>query len=130
MENIFPVRIIDEHGVDNADNLLKTKVLQIGLNEKDLAVFHSGSHIILDFGKELSGSLRFLSYTTEGSGNIRVRLGESVSEVCHDIGEKRHERPFHERLEFFRSQFQRSALYEQRLPLCENRRFGRYDFTG
>ena len=88
MENIFPVRIIDEHGVDNADNLLKTKVLQIGLNEKDLAVFHGGSHIILDFGKELSGSLRFLSYTTEGSGNIRVRLGESVSEVCHDIGER------------------------------------------
>lgn len=88
MENIFPVRIVAESGVANSDNLLKVKQLQIGLDEANLASFSKGAYVILDFGKELSGSLRMLSYSSEGASRIRVRLGESVSEVCHDIGEK------------------------------------------
>lgn len=87
MNCIFPKRIVEESGVTNSAALLKTKTVQIGLNESDLAVFGKGSHIILDFGKELSGSLRFLCFRSEGAAKIRVRLGESVSEVCHDVGE-------------------------------------------
>ena len=88
MENIFPVRIVAEHGVLNAENLLKHKTLQIGLSEVDQVFFDKNSYVILDYGKEYSGSLRFISFLTSGAGKIRVRLGESVSEVCHDIGEK------------------------------------------
>ena len=88
MENIFPVRIVAEHGVLNAENLLKHKTLQIGLSEVDQVFFDKNSYVILDYGKEYSGSLRFISFLTSGAGKIRVRLGESVSEVCHNIGEK------------------------------------------
>ena len=87
MNCIFPKRIVEENGVANSVALLKIKPVQIGLNESDLAVFEKGSHIILDFGKELSGSLRFLGFNSDGSAKVRVRLGESVSEVCHNVGE-------------------------------------------
>ena len=87
MNCIFPKRIVEEKGITNSAALLRIKPVQIGLNESDLAVFEKGSHIILDFGKELSGSLRFLCFRSDGASKIRVRLGESVSEVCHDVGE-------------------------------------------
>ena len=55
MENIFPVRIVAEHGVLNAENLLKHKTLQIGLSEVDQVFFDKNSYVILDYGKEYSG---------------------------------------------------------------------------
>ncbi len=87
MDCIFPIRIVEEKGIADSHRLLETKPVQIGLNETELTVFEKGSHIILDYGKELSGSLRFLNFWSEGSGKVRIRLGESVSEVCHDIGD-------------------------------------------
>ena len=87
MKHILPVKIVDMKGVTNAESLLKEKTVQIGLNETDVCVMDEGSHIILDFGRECVGSLRVLTATTIGSGRVRIRLGESVSESCSDIGD-------------------------------------------
>ncbi len=87
MRHILPVKIVDMKGVTNAESLLKEKTVQIGLNETDVCVMDEGSHIILDFGRECVGSLRVLTATTIGSGRVRIRLGESVSESCSDIGD-------------------------------------------
>ena len=59
--------------------------LQIGINESEYAVFASGSFIILDFGKELCGGVRILTYQAEDNCRIRIRFGESVGECCAEI---------------------------------------------
>lgn len=82
-ETVWPIRIVEAHNVTNAEALLKKKPLQISLTEPDLAVFGEGGYVVLDYGYELSGSVRLLSY--EGSTRVRLRLGESVSESCSDL---------------------------------------------
>ena len=70
------------NGVENAETLLKEKVLQIGLGESELCVLRGKTHIILDFGKELSGGARILTYGIQGEKTVRLRFGESASETC------------------------------------------------
>lgn len=84
---LFPERIIKSERVTGVNNLTVKKPLQIGLKEKRLAVFKKGSFVILDFGKELKGSLRLLTLKNNGA-KVRVRYGESVTETMSDIGEK------------------------------------------
>ena len=87
-EIIFPARIIETEGnVKNAENLLKEKDIQIGLNEIDLCEINGKASILIDFGKEYHGSLRFLAYFAEHA-KIRIRLGESISECFSELGEK------------------------------------------
>ena len=82
MQYIFPKRIISDQGVENADSLLKEKTLQIGLNEPDVAVMLDDSYIILDYGKEVSGGVRILTFFARQANKIRLRFGESVAETC------------------------------------------------
>lgn len=83
-EIIKPVRIVAQDKTENTNTLLFEKPLQISLNEPDLAVIKQGGYIILDYGAELAGSVRLL--TLAGSTEVRLRLGESVSETCSDVG--------------------------------------------
>ena len=93
---MYPTRLIATLGnVLDADQLLKPKSLQIGLNEPVLTTLENGADgesasVLLDFGVELHGSARLLSYLHEGEQYPQVRLtfGESVSEAMSDIGVK------------------------------------------
>ncbi len=88
MEYRIPTRIVRESGVENASALLTSKPLQIGLYEKNLTRLTCGGHILLDFGKELSGGARILTHGKTGAGKVRLRFGESVTETCAELGEK------------------------------------------
>ena len=86
---VYPSRIVATEGdVTNAEALLLEKTLQIGLAEKELIVFKGKASVILDFGKELAGGARVLTYGAKGNKKVRFRFGESVSETCAELGEK------------------------------------------
>lgn len=88
MNYLFPVRIIDEKKAQNTETLLREKTLQIGLAEQDLCLISPGGYVILDYGREVCGGVRILTFLAEGDVKIRLRFGESLSEACSQIGEK------------------------------------------
>lgn len=83
----YATRIVHSENLENGEALLKEKPLQIGLNEIDYAILRGKGCVILDFGKELSGGVRILTYATNAKPNkVRIRFGESVSETCAELG--------------------------------------------
>ncbi|MBQ3220370.1 MAG: alpha-L-rhamnosidase [Clostridia bacterium] len=85
-ECIFPKRIdVCSHTV--YENLLKKQPLQIGLSEKYITSFKKNDFIVLDYGKEMSGSIRILTYTAKNI-SVRIRFGESLTECCAELGGK------------------------------------------
>ncbi len=72
----------------NKESLLKDWPLQIQLNGREYTCFSDGDFVILDFGKETSGGIRLFTDTISNNSSVRIRFGESVGEVCSDIGEK------------------------------------------
>ena len=84
-EFLFPVRIVDCKCRGGEQVLLEKLPLQIGLAEPRYAEFGNGDYIILDFGKEMCGGARVLTYHSEAS-RVRFRFGESLGECCSDIG--------------------------------------------
>ena len=89
MKKIYAEKIKDAKGeIENAENLLKEKELQIGLRERATTKLKGFSHIVLDFGKEISGGVRILTYRVKGNKRVRLRFGESLTESCAEIGEK------------------------------------------
>ncbi|MDR0425930.1 MAG: family 78 glycoside hydrolase catalytic domain [Clostridiales bacterium] len=86
IDYVMPVAIKSvAGGVGGVQSLLKQKLPQIGLSEPDCAVIEGAGHIILDFGRELSGGVRILTHRAEGNTRVRIRFGESLSEACSDI---------------------------------------------
>ena len=74
--------------------------MQIGIDEKYFTEFDSG-FVVLDFGKEMNGGIRILTYaannvlnekkfgeTLSESASVRIRFGESLSECYAELGEK------------------------------------------
>jgi len=87
MKNLYPKKIIKIFGdVTNADNLLVEKETQIGISERETTEMKGASAIILDFGKEIAGGIRILTYNADNNKKVRIRFGESVSETCSEIG--------------------------------------------
>ncbi len=84
-EIVWPKQIIAAENVKNEKALLQEQTLQITLNEPNLAVVQEGGYVVLDYGFELAGRVRVLAL--KGSTRVRIRLGESVSEACSDLGE-------------------------------------------
>lgn len=95
-DNIFPKRIVKLSGnIDNPETVVKHKALQITTDENEYITFANGAigpkaEIILDFGKEIHGHLRVLTYTIDGKSppNFQITYGESVSEAISSIGYK------------------------------------------
>lgn len=91
---VYPTRIVAVTGeVEDAQHLLEEKSLQIGLDETSLTILKNekeGEHasVLLDFGTELHGSLRLLTFQTAGNPKVRIRLGESVAEAMAPLGER------------------------------------------
>lgn len=84
-EYIYPVRIIKSEKVSGEDALLRAKPMQIGLAEPETAIISDGGYIIFDFGKEMNGGIRILTFLSE-QGEVRVRFGESLTECCAELG--------------------------------------------
>ncbi len=84
-QTLYPKRIVDCAGVENAQALLLRQAPQIDMLEPQLAAFHAGSHVILDFGKEMRGGIRVLVQRSDLSP-VRIRFGESVAECCGELG--------------------------------------------
>ena len=82
----FPTRIVCSANVENSESLLRQKTLQIGLSETDCAVLRGKAYVIFDFGKELVGGARILTFLSGASKTVRLRFGESVSETCSETG--------------------------------------------
>ncbi len=81
---IYPRKIVKSKLVDDTKNLLRKHDLQIDLYEPYLTKFHKGSYIILDFGKEMRGGIRILTFGSDQS-LVRIRFGESVGECCAEL---------------------------------------------
>lgn len=94
-EYVYPYRIVWSKGtVKKIDNLLCKGTGQPSLMNDDAVILHNKdniqSSILLDFGKEINGSLEFVTGMWNGDNvprNIRVRFGESVSEAMSEINE-------------------------------------------
>ena len=86
-EIIFPIKIVDAVKSENSNALLLEKTLQIGLCEDNTTYFDKGGHLILDFGKEINGSLRILTFLAKNIP-VRIRFGESLTECCAELGGK------------------------------------------
>ena len=84
-EHHLPAAITANHQVLHPENLSVRKPLQIGLSEARTTLFESGSHIILDFGKEMCGGIRLLTFHAEHVP-VRIRFGESLTESCSELG--------------------------------------------
>ncbi len=83
-EFLYPVRIVESKGAANIRYLLEKQPLQISISETKTVTFEEGGYVILDFGKELCGSLRILTVISDGK--VRIRFGESLTECCSDLG--------------------------------------------
>ena len=85
---ILPVKIIAVEGnIENEQSLLSEKFLQIGLHERDFISVVGKSAIVLDFGKEIQGGVRILTYRGD-SCLVRLRFGESLSETYSELKQK------------------------------------------
>ena len=89
-EKMMPVCIKDSKDVAHVEELLVEKPACISFKMDGLADFSKkGAYVVLDFGKELCGSLRIVTReVTQEPVMFRITLGESLSEVYSTVGEK------------------------------------------
>lgn len=86
--NLFPTRIVLAEGeIENSQLLLETKPSQAVLGASGCARMAGTASILLDFGREIQGSVKITTgqYASGKPVNVRIRFGESVSEACCDI---------------------------------------------
>lgn len=82
---ILPKKVFGSDREGILKGLLKRKDLQIGLAEKETYFFTKGDYLILDFGVEISGGVRILTYLADKIP-VRIRFGESLTECCAELG--------------------------------------------
>ncbi len=99
-EYIFPKSIKDCSRKNGLSGLLIKKPMQIGLAEINTTVFKEGEYVILDYGKEMNGGVRILTFFGQGA-RIRIRFGESLTECCSDIGGEKNATNDHATRDFY-----------------------------
>jgi len=94
-QTVLPQRIVAVFGnVRNAECLLKEKPLQITIAERDCATLRNGdgeeAAILLDFGREMHGALRLLTFKVEGCryANVQITLGNRRRRRSAPLGGK------------------------------------------
>ncbi|MFA6948946.1 MAG: hypothetical protein WCQ72_08185, partial [Eubacteriales bacterium] len=98
---ISPSRIVwdssrDGANVTNTETLLVPKEKQITLGGGSVCTLRNEAgkphaSVLVDFGREIHGSVRVYIYSVEGEGNranISIRLGESAQEAYTHLGVK------------------------------------------
>lgn len=95
-EYVYPSRIVWQEGdIQKGENMLLDGDGQANLTNDQITILknkgNTTSSILLDFGKELNGSVEIVTGMWGGSNtprNVRIRFGESVSEAMSNIGDK------------------------------------------
>lgn len=90
---LFPRRVVWSQGqVENSQVLLDDRELQISLDAHEPCVMKNTdgvkASVLLDYGVELHGGIRILTWqdSTGRGAKVRVRFGESVSEATSELG--------------------------------------------
>lgn len=82
---ILPKKVLAcEGNIENIAAILNGRPLQMGTFEADCMRIRGRGYILLDFGKEICGGVRILTFKAKGGCKVRLRFGESVSETCSD----------------------------------------------
>lgn len=95
-EYLWPQRLLMVEGdVTEAEGLLQEVPLQIliGTPAKNYTRINGRASLLFDFGIEARATLRLLCREVKrggagGTTRVRIRLGESASECCAELGEK------------------------------------------
>lgn len=89
-ERLLPMAVKESRSVKNAKELLRDKAPCVSFQTAHTACFQKkGAYVLLDFGKELCGSVRFVTRAVADSPALfRITLGESITEACSVVGEK------------------------------------------
>ena len=91
---LSPVRVVCTRGeVSSPESLLENREVQVILNDGDgMTTLKNGAEntekamIVLDFGREIHGTARFV---VQGcTGRVRVSFGESVTEAMTPVGKR------------------------------------------
>lgn len=79
-EKVMPVSVKYSQQVDDIDNLLVENPACISFAVDDIATFNGkGAFVVLDFGKELCGSLRLVTRAVlDGVAKFRITLPSCV----------------------------------------------------
>ena len=88
-ERLLPKAIRESWEIERPEELLKEKEPCISFQTSNTAKFlKKGSYVLLDFGKEVCGSVRLITRAiSSGTANFRITLGESITEACSTLGE-------------------------------------------
>lgn len=92
-QTLLPKKVIKTKSITNAKALKRKIDFQVVLCGKNdwinMLAVANGGYLVLDFGKEMNGGIRIITGVCEKNNiSIRVRFGESLSEVYSNIGEK------------------------------------------
>ena len=85
-----PTRIVKTAGdISHPEEMLKDRAGQISFDSTGCTVLRKGGMILVDFGREIHGSVRLLvQWTKPKRVTVNVRLGESVTEALTPVPEK------------------------------------------
>jgi hypothetical protein len=83
-EIVFAEKISLYKCANDPSAILKKQDLQIDLFEPTAVRFSAGDYIVLDFGKEMCGSTRILTFEPAGA-RVRIRHGERLTECCSEL---------------------------------------------
>ena len=85
-----PTRIVTTSGdVSHPEEMLKDRAGQISFDSTGCTILRKGGMILVDFGREIHGSVRLLvQWTKPKRATVNVRFGESVTEALTPTPEK------------------------------------------
>lgn len=85
-----PTRIVKTAGdIQNPEEMLEDRIGQISFDASHCTVLKNGAMILVDFGREIHGSIRILAQWVKPKRvTVNVRLGESVTEALTPVTER------------------------------------------
>ncbi|MBR2615593.1 MAG: alpha-L-rhamnosidase [Clostridia bacterium] len=88
--SLLPTEILLSEGMEGVERLLEKKPSAVLYRRPDLSSVWkgAGSHVLLDFGREMRGGVRILVCKAKTPARFRITFGESVTEALSRIGEK------------------------------------------
>lgn len=88
-EKKIPVSVKDFDKVECVEELMNEKTVCVSFSNESVVKFAGkGAYVVLDYGKELCGSIRIVTRAVFGETKFRITFGESLSECYSTIGEK------------------------------------------
>ena len=79
-EKFVPVSVKDFAKVEDVLELTREKSVCVSFSNENVAKFNGkGAFVVLDYGKELCGSVRIITRATFGPTKFRITFGESLA---------------------------------------------------